>query len=309
MAINKVLVVGATGHLGRHFVPALRKAGKQPILLVRPETIQTKDSAKRALLEGFVTQGARILPGSIDDPTSMERACAEADAVISTVTATLAQQPALAAAAKKSGRIQRFIPSEFGVDPRLEPGACTLLDWKAALQPVFAATGIPLTYVYSNGFASYWAAGLGQLGLTSPPREQINVYGEGNTKVAIVVCEDIARSTVLMLDDARTENRHVAYLPKDNLVSQNEMIAHWEKTAALQLKRNSVPASALDVAIKELTGKPERMMELIYTQLTRAAWILGIGSRKQPDALEITELYPDFKFERPTTYLDRFLKN
>jgi len=122
----------------------------------------------------------------------------------------------------------------------------------------------------------------------------------------MVTCEDIARYTVSILDDPRTVNRHVAISPRDNLYSQNELIAYWEKQVGLKLKRNVVSDAMLEGAIKDLASKPEKMLDLIYTQLTRAAWILGIASRKRPDALEATELYPDIKYERVKTFLDRF---
>jgi uncharacterized protein YbjT (DUF2867 family) len=134
MASKSVLVVGATGHLGRHFPSALREKGKDVLLLLRKETVQSTNQAKRALVDGFVKQGARIIEGNMEGTASLERACAEADAVISAVSSTLAAQPALANAAKKTGRVQRFIPSEFGFDHTLAPkGTCALLDWKQGL--------------------------------------------------------------------------------------------------------------------------------------------------------------------------------
>jgi hypothetical protein len=42
----------------------------------------TTDQAKRALVDGFVKQGARIIEGNMEETASLERACAEADAVI-----------------------------------------------------------------------------------------------------------------------------------------------------------------------------------------------------------------------------------
>jgi hypothetical protein len=37
----------------------------------------------------------------------------------------------------------------------------------------------------------------------------------------------------------------------------------------------------LEGAIEDLATKPEKMLDLIYTQLTRAAWILGIAGNKR----------------------------
>jgi hypothetical protein len=77
------------------------------------------------------------------------------------------------------------------------------------------------------------------------------------------------------------------------LYSQNELIAHWEKRVGLKLKRSVVSDAMLEGAIEDLATKPEKMLDMIYTQLTRAASILGIASNKRSDALEATELYPD----------------
>jgi nucleoside-diphosphate-sugar epimerase len=38
MTLNRVLLIGATGHLGRHFVSALREKGKEVLMLLRPRT-------------------------------------------------------------------------------------------------------------------------------------------------------------------------------------------------------------------------------------------------------------------------------
>jgi hypothetical protein len=111
------------------------------------------------------------------------------------------------------------------------------------------------------------------------------------------------------LDDERTANRHVSIAPRENLVSQSDMIGQWEKTTGLKLKRNSVPASALEAAIKDLSSKPDKMLEMIFTQLTRACWILGMGNRKRPEALEATELYPEVKYERVAEFIERFHKH
>lgn len=148
MAIESVLLVGATGHLGRHFVSALQKRKKKVHALVRPETARSTDPAKKGLVDDFKQQGVNIIEGTVEDSASLERACAQADAVISLISGpSLAQQVNLAPAAKKSGRVRRIFPSEFGIDPKLAgQGSVALLDWKAAQHDAFNKTGVAITY-------------------------------------------------------------------------------------------------------------------------------------------------------------------
>ena len=162
--MNRVLLIGATGHPGQYFVPALREKSKDVVVLLRPETAKTTDAAKRALLDGFSKAGATIAEGSMDDNASLKKACAGIDVVIGCVNGgQLSQQPALVAAARKAG-VKRFFASEWGVDSNLaEKGQVALLDWKRDLAGVFNSSGVRTTYAYDNGFATYWGASLGQL--------------------------------------------------------------------------------------------------------------------------------------------------
>jgi len=170
MAGNRVLVVGATGHLGRQVVPALRERGKDVTVLLRPDTARATVADKRALVEGFRREGAAIVEGALEDAASVQRACTGVDAVISCLNGPqLAEQVSLATVAKKAG-VRRFFPSEFGFDVVAVPkNGCLLFDWKRDLHAPLEKTGIGVTYVYSNGFQTYWAGGLGQLGLMAPP--------------------------------------------------------------------------------------------------------------------------------------------
>jgi uncharacterized protein YbjT (DUF2867 family) len=58
---HRVLVVGATGHLGRHFIPALRRDCHQVRALVRPDPQDDLRSGRNCLIESLVRQGAENL--------------------------------------------------------------------------------------------------------------------------------------------------------------------------------------------------------------------------------------------------------
>lgn len=308
MPNTKVLLIGATGHLGQNFVKPLRAKNKEVSILLRPETAKTTDPAKRALIDGFVKAGCKVVEGSLHDTASLDRACSGMEVVICVANGQeLPLQVGLATAAKKAG-VRRFFSSEFGIDANIAPkGAVALLDWKRDLQGAIRGTGVTVTNVISNLFATYWASGLGQLGLSSPP-DAVQLYGSGNVKAALVTPADIAAYTVEMIDDPRTENKDVAIVPSANLLTQNELISLWESVSGKKVTRTPVPAAGLEQAIASMQGKPEKMMDLIYTQLTKSAWVDGSTSKKRPEALEATELYPQIKYTRISDFFGFFKK-
>jgi phenylcoumaran benzylic ether reductase len=310
--MRRVLLIGATGRLGRHFVPALSDLGYEVLLLLRPVGQNSVTGYRQSLIDALTRQGAKVLDGSLQDADSLDRACAEADGVVSCIDHQpehLKLQLALARAAARSGRVKRFIPSQFGIDSRLyEQSRVGHGDTKRELQQQFAASGVPTTYVHANGFANIWAAGLGQLGLEEPPRGHIEVYGDGNVKFSMVAPEDIARYAARALFDSWTENRHTSITPAENLFTQNQLIELWEAKTRRRLKRRQISSRELDDRIASLARAPDRLVELALAQLIRAAWIDGLGNgRRLPEVLELTELYPEVQYLRMSQILDSFV--
>ena len=83
--------------------------------------------------------------------------------------------------------LQRFLPSEFGndVDRTLATGpAKSEFAMKAEVRRAVEAEGVPYTYVINNCFDGYFLATLAQCEtrLTSPPRDKVTIYGDGNAK-------------------------------------------------------------------------------------------------------------------------------
>lgn len=81
--------------------------------------------------------------------------------------------------------VQRFFPSEFGGDVdrvhAVEPAKSTFAR-KVNIRRLVEAEGIPYTYVSSNFFAGYFLPTLSQPGATSPPRDKVIIFGDGNPK-------------------------------------------------------------------------------------------------------------------------------
>ena len=82
--------------------------------------------------------------------------------------------------------LQRFLPSEFGLDPArmgdaLEPGRVTF-DEKMVVRKAIEDAKIPFTYVCGTAFAGYSGGNLSQMGTLLPPKDEVIIYGDGNTK-------------------------------------------------------------------------------------------------------------------------------
>ncbi|CAM0957964.1 unnamed protein product [Alopecurus aequalis] len=185
MEKSRILVVGGTGFIGRRIVKASLAQGHRTFVLMRPEI--GMDMEKLQLLLSFKAQGACLVEASMDDHQSLVAAVKQVDVVVSAMAGShLLQQLKLVEAIKEAGNIQRFLPSEYGVDPArmghaLEPGRVTF-DEKMVIRKAIEAANIPHTYVSANCFAAYFAPNLSQIGTLVPPKEKVRVYGHGNVK-------------------------------------------------------------------------------------------------------------------------------
>nr|CAB3476612.1 unnamed protein product [Digitaria exilis] len=203
---SRILVVGATGYLGRHVVTASARLGHPTFALVRDTA--PSDAAKAALLKSFHDAGVTLLKGDVDDHTSMVSAIKLVDVVISTL-----------------GVPHRFIPSEFGLDAdrseAMEPIRSMITATKAAIRRAVEAVGVPYTYVLTGYFFGYGLPSIGQVLAKAPPvdDEAFVVLGDGETKVSFADEADTATYTVLAAGDPRAENKTLNIKPTANTLS------------------------------------------------------------------------------------------
>jgi uncharacterized protein YbjT (DUF2867 family) len=66
---SRILVVGATGHLGRHVVAASARQGDPTFALVRDTA--PSDPTKTALLKSFQDAGVTLVKGDLHDQASL----------------------------------------------------------------------------------------------------------------------------------------------------------------------------------------------------------------------------------------------
>lgn len=314
---SKVLIIGATGTfgmLGQHIARASVAAGHPTFVLVRTQTLS--NPAKAPLLESYRQLGITILEGSLEEHQRLVDALKQVDVLISTVSGpSFHNQLALLPAIKEAGTIKRFFPSEFGMDvdrvPLLPPIAGHL-GMKAKMRREIVKAEVPHTIVNNVGAAGSFLASLFQHERKSPPRDKVEIYGDGEGKISVVDEADIGAYTIMSIDDPRTLNKTLSIRPE--LISPNEIVAIWEKKIGHTLEKTYVTREEIMKQIKELSTEPivpgpGGTPPFIAVLCTRVAIFIeaGFSLEATPNYREVQDLYPDYKYVTVDKYLDRFV--
>ncbi|KAL6905844.1 hypothetical protein ACP4OV_003445 [Aristida adscensionis] len=311
-AKSRVLVVGGTGFVGRRLVRASLAQGHPTFVLMRPEI--GLDVDKLQMLLAFKAQGARLVEASLDDHAALVAAVKQADVVVSAMSGVhfrshnLTLQHKLVRAIKEAGNVKRFLPSEFGMDPSrmghaLEPGRVTFDD-KMELRRAIEEANIPHTYISANCFAAYFVPNLAQMRTLLPPKDEVHVYGDGNVKVIFLDEDDVATYTIKSIDDPQTLNKTVYLRPQENTLTQNELIAKWEKLSGKALKKTHIPAEEFLASMKDMDLAHQVGVGHFYHIFYEGCLTnFQIGE----DAVEATALYPEVQYTRMDEYMKRYL--
>ena len=145
-----VVLAGATGDLGQRVARALGRRGALVRALIRARTPEEVRSELRAT-------GATLVDTDFSDPAALQRVCARAVCVISTLNGLeptiVGVQGALLEAAVVAG-VPRFMPSDFSLDfTKTRPGDNRNMDLRRAFQAQVDAAPIRATSVLNGAFA------------------------------------------------------------------------------------------------------------------------------------------------------------
>jgi uncharacterized protein YbjT (DUF2867 family) len=61
MGKSKILVLGATGYIGKYIAKASARLGHPTFAVVRPDTTAVPNAARKVLLDSFTAAGIKIL--------------------------------------------------------------------------------------------------------------------------------------------------------------------------------------------------------------------------------------------------------
>ncbi|PIN12187.1 2'-hydroxyisoflavone reductase [Handroanthus impetiginosus] len=301
---SKILIIGVTGNLGFELAKASLNASHRTFGLVRDSAFS--DPNKLQKLQFLSDAGLEIVKGSLQDEESLIKALKQVDVVICAVSSKqVLDQKLLIPAIKRAGRIKRFFPSEFGLDPdktRISHLDHDFYSRKSEIRRLVEAEGIPHTYICSNFYMSYLLPSLVQPGLQTPPRDKVSIFGDGNVRGVFVKESDVAAFTISTVDDPRTLNKVLYLRPPGNTLSMNELVDIWEKKIGKNLERNYISEEMLLKEIQE-TPYPDNMpMVFIYSGFVKGD--ITYFDINSSNGVEGTQLYPHIKYTTISEYLD-----
>ncbi|KAF7828879.1 isoflavone reductase-like protein [Senna tora] len=204
--------------------------------------------------------------------------------------------------------MQRFLPSEFGLDAdhhnAVEPAA-SMYEQKRKIRRAIEAEGIPYTYISSNVFAAYYLSSLGQLNSTVPPRDKVVIQGDGNVKGVYVTEEDVGTYTKKAVEDPRTLNKTLYFRPPANVLTMNEIVSLWENKIGHTLEKSYVPAHQLLKNVQVCSYPLNLLWAICHSMLVTGDCI---NFEIEPSCgLEASELYPEVKYTTINHYFDQFV--
>ncbi|BAT94532.1 hypothetical protein LR48_Vigan02g182500 [Vigna angularis] len=294
---GRVLIIGATGFIGKFVAEASLRTAHPTYLLLRPPPLVP---SKEAIVKTFQEKGAIVIHGMINNKDFVEKILKEyeIDIVISAIGAkSLLDQLVLVEAMKSVKTIKRFLASEFGhdvdrADP-VEPGL-TMYKEKRLVRRMVEQSGVPYTNICCNSIASWPYYDNCHPSQLPPPLDQLQIYGHGNVKAFFVDGIDIGKFTMKVIDDVRTVNKNVHFRPSSNCYSINELASLWEMKIGRTIPRVTVTEDDLLAAAAE-----NCIPRSIVASFTHDIFIKGCQVNFKIDGVddvEISTLYPDEGF-------------
>ncbi|VVB07172.1 unnamed protein product [Arabis nemorensis] len=127
-----------------------------------------------------------------------------------------------------------------------------------------------------------------------PPRDKVSIYDNGNGKAIINTEEDIVAYTMKSVDDPRTLDKILYIHPPNNIVSQNDIVALWERKIGKTLVKTYVSEEELLKSIQEARSPMDFAMGLIHTIFVKSD---HTSFTIDPSfGVEASELYPEVKY-------------
>nr|ACL13526.1 t-anol/isoeugenol synthase [Pimpinella anisum] len=304
---SRILVFGGTGYIGNFIVKACVAAGHPTYVYVRPMKPDHNPS-KLDVLNEYKSLGVTIFEGELDEHEKLVDVLRQVDIVIVTLAIPQChEQHKIIEAMKEAGNIKRFIPSEFGNDvdrisplPPFQEGVCKI---KKGVRRAAEKSGIPYTFVSSNSCGAYFVNFL--LRPSDEKLRKVTVYGTGEAKFPLNYEKDIAEYTLRLATDPRAANSLVFYRPPKNIVSQLDLISSWEKKTGRTLEKTYVS----EEEIIKLSQTASTVQDAVGTSILHSIFVKGeqMNFELKEDELEVSKLYPDYKYTSVDELLDIFL--
>ncbi len=220
MTESPVLVVGATGYLGRQVVSALQARGKTVRALVRPGSDASELEAA----------GVQVVRGDMLDPASLDAAFAGADAVVSSAAGYTKRRKTdtdetdvignqnLAEAARAAG-VRRFVLC--GILTSDQTPQIPHFWHKTLAERKLAELGVPYVSLRPGAFFDFLADSLPGGG---PRKGRLLSPVPPDSRQTYVITDDVAAALATLVDAPVTDGEHID-LGWDRAVSMRELAA------------------------------------------------------------------------------------
>jgi uncharacterized protein YbjT (DUF2867 family) len=239
-----ILVVGATGLVGRQICRLLTASGKPTRAMVRATSDQAKVDELKSL-------GANVVQGDLRDPKSLRAACQGVSAIISTASSMpFNYQPgentpestdqdgllSLLDAACEAG-VQQIIYTSF---PTMTPDF-PLQDAKRAVEDRLRGCGLAYTILQPTFFMEVWLSPA--VGFDSANRKA-TIYGSGENPISWISLMDVAQFAVRCLDNPAARNATLE-LGGPEALTPLEVVSIFEEAGGKPFEVQFVPVEAL----------------------------------------------------------------
>ena len=232
-----ILIVGATGSMGRHLTRALLDAGE-------PVRAFTREPVRAAAL---ATHGADVVRGDLRDAASVRAAMQGVRAVVSASHSILGRgtsasrivddegQRTLITAAKEAGVNQFVFTSALGASP---DHSVDFWRTKARIETLVRDSGLPFTILQPTAFMEVHAYDL--IGKNVQLGKRVPIFGPGNNPRNFVAASDVAAVARHALTDARFIGQTVTIGGPQNLTS-NQVAQLFERICGKEAAILNVP--------------------------------------------------------------------
>lgn len=236
------LVVGATGLLGGEICRLLAQAGERVRAMTRPSSNPERVAALAAA-------GVEVITGDLKSRASLDAACRGVDAVFSTATALVSQQPddsiravdldgqsSLIDAAAAAGASHFVYVSVLGIQPN-----STFTEAKLAVEAHLRGSGLTYTILQPSCFMDVWFTPHTGFDVAAGTA---TIYGDGTRTMRWVLSADVARVAVAALRDPSARNAVVPVGGPEPL-SPLEAVKIFEDVTGRPLRVTHVPVEHL----------------------------------------------------------------
>ncbi|KAK0642275.1 Isoflavone reductase-like protein P3 [Lasiodiplodia hormozganensis] len=254
---ENVLVIGATGVIGRYITNALVNA-QPPFKRIGIYTSAATVEHKAAQIQALKEKGVEVFVGDFNDESKILEVYKGFDTVVSAVGRNvIAEQINLIKLAEQSPSIKRFFPSEYGTDIKYGPQSATekphqqKLKVRAYLESD-AVKRLEYTYVVTGPYADLYiqksvATAAGSFDVQA---KKATLLGDGEGKISLTTMDDVGKLVVAALQHPEnTANR--ALIVNSFTTTPKEILAEYERQTDAKWDVSYTPLPELEKAEQE----------------------------------------------------------